>query len=118
MSTVNTIPGWAAAAPAGSASSPAAGVPNADTFLKLLVAEMRTQNPLDPQKGTDFVTQLAQFNTLEQLIQIRTELEAIRQQGGSPATPPLPSSAADAPASTARTRGSGPAAVAGARTTS
>ena len=117
MSTVNTIPGLTAAAPAGNASSPV-GAPTTDTFLKLLVAEMRSQNPLDPQKGTDFVTQLAQFNNLEQLIQIRTELEAIRQQGGPPAASPLPSSAAGAPGSTARARGSAPVPGASERTTS
>jgi flagellar basal-body rod modification protein FlgD len=50
-----------------------------DTFLKLLVAQLRTQNPLEPQKGTEFVTQLAQFNTLEQLVAIRAELAALRR---------------------------------------
>ena len=116
MSTVNTIPSLTAAAPAGKAASPV-GAPNTDTFLKLLVAEMRSQNPLDPQKGTDFVTQLAQFNNLEQLIQIRTELDAFRQQGSPPAASPLPSSAADAPGSVARARGSAPSASASERTT-
>jgi len=48
-------------------------------FLQILVAQMRTQNPLEPQKGTEFVTQLAQFNTLEQLIAIRAELKALRE---------------------------------------
>jgi flagellar basal-body rod modification protein FlgD len=55
-----------------------------DVFLKLLVAQLRTQNPLEPQKGTEFVTQLAQFNTLEQLIAIRSELVALRQQQAPP----------------------------------
>jgi flagellar basal-body rod modification protein FlgD len=62
-----------------SGAAPGAGSASADVFLKLLVAQLRTQNPLDPQKGTEFVTQLAQFNTLEQLIAIRQELAALRQ---------------------------------------
>ena len=53
-----------------------------DTFLQLLVAQMRTQNPLEPQKGTEFVAQLAQFNTLEQLMAIRADLDAMRGAAG------------------------------------
>ncbi len=60
----------------------------ADVFLKLLVAQLRTQNPLEPQKGAEFITQLAQFNTLEQLIGIRSELVAIRLAAPPPAPPP------------------------------
>jgi flagellar basal-body rod modification protein FlgD len=62
------------------AGEAAAGRPRTDTFLQLLVAQLRTQNPLEPQKGTEFITQLAQFNTLEQLIAIRAELSALRQE--------------------------------------
>lgn len=65
---------------------------SADVFLKLLVAQLRSQNPLDPQKGTEFVTQLAQFNTLEQLIGIRAELIAMRQasEQNPPSSSPTP----------------------------
>ena len=33
-------------------------------FLKLLVTQMTSQDPLNPEKGTDFVAQLAQFSSL------------------------------------------------------
>ena len=33
-------------------------------FLKLLVTQMTSQDPLHPQSGTDFVAQLAQFSSL------------------------------------------------------
>ena len=46
-------------------------------FLQLLVAQMKGQNPLDPQDGTQFVSQLAQFSSLEELINIRTDLDGI-----------------------------------------
>jgi len=39
-------------------------------FLKLLVAQMRNQNPTNPMSGTKFATQLAQFNSVEQLINL------------------------------------------------
>ena len=34
-------------------------------FLKLLVAQMNNQNPLEPQDNTEFVAQLAQFSSVE-----------------------------------------------------
>lgn len=50
-----------------------------ETFLKLLVAQIRNQNPLDPANPMEFVSELAQFSELEQVIQIRAELEDIRK---------------------------------------
>ena len=49
-----------------------------DTFLKLLVAQIRNQNPLSPADGIEFLTQLAQFTELEQLMGMRQDLETIR----------------------------------------
>lgn len=43
-------------------------------FLKLLVEQLKHQDPLAPQDGTQFVAQLAQFNSLEQLISINERL--------------------------------------------
>jgi len=34
-------------------------------FLKLLVTQMTSQDPLNPQNATDFVAQLAQFSSLQ-----------------------------------------------------
>ena len=50
-----------------------------ETFLKLLVAQIKNQNPLNPSDGIEFVSQLAQFSELEQIIQMRSELETIRK---------------------------------------
>lgn len=38
-----------------------------ETFLKLLVAQMQYQDPLEPQSNTEFVTQLAQMSSMEQM---------------------------------------------------
>ncbi len=51
---------------------------NKDTFMKLLVAQLKNQNPLSPTDGTQFVTQLAQFSSLEQSTQMRDDISAIR----------------------------------------
>lgn len=50
-----------------------------DAFLKLLVAQLQNQNPLQPQDGAEFIAQLAGFSQLEQTITIRQELESIRK---------------------------------------
>jgi flagellar basal-body rod modification protein FlgD len=46
-------------------------------FLQLLVAQLKNQDPQNPADGTQFVTQLAQFTTLEQATQSRSDLDAI-----------------------------------------
>lgn len=38
---------------------------NSDTFLSLLVAEMTNQDPMEPTSNTEFVTQMAQFTSLQ-----------------------------------------------------
>ena len=42
-----------------------------DMFMTLLVAQLKNQDPLQPQDGTAFVAQLAQLNSLDQLSGIR-----------------------------------------------
>ena len=37
-----------------------------DSFLTLFVTQLKNQNPLDPTDNTEFMSQLAQFSTLEQ----------------------------------------------------
>ena len=46
-----------------------------DDFLKLLVAQLRNQDPINPVKGEDFAAQLAQFSSLEQLQNMNTNLQ-------------------------------------------
>jgi len=58
------------------------------TFLKLLVAQLQNQNPLQPQDGTQFVAQLAQFSSLEQEVQMRTDLDSINKIMNTPVAPP------------------------------
>ena len=56
-----------------------------DTFLKLLVAQLKNQNPLDPADGAEFVAQLASFTQLEKTITIQQDIAAIREALSKPA---------------------------------
>jgi flagellar basal-body rod modification protein FlgD len=40
---------------------------NREAFLKMLVAQLSNQDPMNPQDGHEFAAQLAQFSTVEQL---------------------------------------------------
>jgi len=48
-------------------------------FLTLLVAQLQNQDPMQPTDPTQFVAQLAQFSTVEQLVQGNTTLTSISQ---------------------------------------
>ena len=56
-----------AAPPATGTTTTAPGNLGKDAFLKLLVAQMRYQNPLSPTDGQQYLAQSAQFATVERL---------------------------------------------------
>jgi flagellar basal-body rod modification protein FlgD len=53
------------------------GTDDQTMFLQLLVSELQNQDPMNPVQGTDFVTQLAQFQQLEQSISSGQDISAI-----------------------------------------
>ena len=65
-------------------------------FMSLLVAQLKNQDPLSPQDGTAFVAQLAQFNSLDQLVGIKQAIEQLTTLLQHPATPP-PTTPASSP---------------------
>ena len=72
VSGVNSASGNAASArPASSASV------DYDTFLKLLVTQMRNQDPTKPMESTEYVAQLATFSNVEQAIQTNEKLDQL-----------------------------------------
>lgn len=48
-----------------------------DTFLKLLVAQLKYQNPMDPSNGAEFLAQTAQFTQVEKLGDLSTKLSQV-----------------------------------------
>lgn len=50
-----------------------------DSFLRLLVAEMKNQDPSNPMDSTQYVAQLATFSQVEQSVQINKRLDQMLQ---------------------------------------
>jgi flagellar basal-body rod modification protein FlgD len=48
-----------------------------DTFLRLLVAQLEHQDPLNPMENSDFTAQLAQFSMLEQIESMNKNLRSM-----------------------------------------
>lgn len=48
-----------------------------DAFLKLLMTQMQYQDPLNPVENTEFVAQLAQFSSVEQLTQVNEQFTSV-----------------------------------------
>jgi len=48
-----------------------------DTFLKLLVAQMKYQDPSKPADATEFLSQTAQFTTVEKLADIQASQQSL-----------------------------------------
>lgn len=47
-------------------------------FMKLIIAQMQNQNPLDPQKDSDFMAQMAQFEALNQMKTMATGMKVLQ----------------------------------------
>ena len=54
-----------------------------DAFLKMLIAQLKNQDPMNPMQGDQMASQLAQFSSLEQLQQINTNLAAQQAASGT-----------------------------------
>jgi flagellar basal-body rod modification protein FlgD len=46
-------------------------------FLKLLIAQLRNQDPMNPMEDREFITQLAQFSSLEALDNVGKQLDGL-----------------------------------------
>ena len=94
-SVLNTVAGPSSTASSTASSSPSASsststdaLANESTFLQLLVAQIKNQDPTQPMDSTAFLSQLAQFSQLEQLVGIRQDIE---KTGSMTAMPPASS---------------------------
>ena len=89
METVSTLSQAAsgfARSTAGANSTAADPSGDFETFLALLTAQLRNQDPLKPVESTEFVAQLASFSAVEQQVQSNTKLEGILEALASGST--------------------------------
>ncbi len=70
----------AAQTTAGGARKPSSTL-GKDDFLKLFVGQLRHQDPLNPVEDAEFMGQMAQFSSLEQLTNVTKTLETDRAFG-------------------------------------
>ena len=83
MSTIGTtLPTSSAASTSNSTTSTATAdgsnsLGSQATFLQLLVAQLKNQDPTQPVQGTEFVTQLATFSDVEQNLAVRQDVDAL-----------------------------------------
>ena len=48
-----------------------------DSFMLLLVTQFQYQDPLNPMEDTEFISQMAQFSSLEQMMNLNTSMESL-----------------------------------------
>jgi flagellar basal-body rod modification protein FlgD len=74
---VNSNSGAGATSQTSSSSAsanPLASLQNPNTFLNLLVAQLKYQDPLNPTSGTQFLSQTAQLTEVETMTQLQQEV--------------------------------------------
>jgi len=62
----STLAAGAIPPPGGSQSPNVGGVLSQNEFLKIMIAQLQAQNPLEPGNSNEFLSQLAQLTTVEQ----------------------------------------------------
>lgn len=50
-----------------------------DEFLKILMTQLQNQDPLDPMDDRDFISQMATFSSLEQMMQMTSSIDSLVQ---------------------------------------
>lgn len=74
---VDPVSPYASAPPSNTMSAAQKASMDYDTFLQLLITQMRNQDPLQPMDSSEYVAQLATFSNVEQSILTNNKLDAL-----------------------------------------
>lgn len=75
-----TPPASTDATSSGGTTSGTGSLSDKNTFLQLLVAQLKYQDPMNPTDSSQFLSQTAQFNALEQMQQVAQQTAALVTQ--------------------------------------
>jgi len=64
------------------ASKSEQGLADPEAFLKILVAQMKYQNPMQPQDSAGFISQLTQMASMEQMYNVSSSMELMAREYG------------------------------------
>ncbi len=78
----NSTSGSTSTSSSTSSSTSGTGGLGESDFLSLLVAQLKNQDPLNPMSDTDFIAQLANFSSLQQMTSVNTNVSSLLQQQG------------------------------------
>jgi len=82
ISTKNVWPYYDAANVKAAVNKPKDNTMGKDAFLKILVEQLKNQNPAEPLKDREFIAQMAQFSSVEQMMNMSSDMTALRQSLG------------------------------------
>jgi len=74
---VDGVSGTSSTTSSSTASAQTKATLNYDSFLQLLIAQMKNQDPTDPMDASEQMSQLASFSQVEQTIQTNTKLDSL-----------------------------------------
>jgi len=76
MTTVQSVSAASSSATSSTNNASAAAM-DYQAFLRLLIAQLKNQDPTKPMESTEFVAQLATFSQVEQSIAANTKLDSL-----------------------------------------
>jgi flagellar basal-body rod modification protein FlgD len=76
-SATDTKSSTATGSTSSTGSTPSSNGVDYNTFLQLLIAEMKNQDPTNPTDTSQYMSQFAQLSTVEQAMQTNTKLDSL-----------------------------------------
>ena len=77
FNNTNTAANGATAAAGAASSSGSNNLISESSFMNLMVKELENQDPTNPVSNTDYISELAQFNSMNQLTSMNSTLQSM-----------------------------------------